>query len=85
MARLSEVEREPGSVEHDFWSRREVLSDGHSRLGESGSPKRVQEVNWCIFVESSSRRGLCVILSEGGTRPGEKSSSKRDNVGKPLS
>ena len=32
------------------------------------------------FVEYSSRQGLCVVLGEGVTRPGERISPKRDNV-----
>jgi len=47
----------------------------------------LSEFSKCIgdfFVEYSSKRGLCVILSEGVTRPGEKSSPKRDNVVRPL-
>ena len=37
-----------------------------------------------VFVEYSSRRGLCVVSSQGVTRPGEKISPKRDNVMRPL-
>ena len=59
-----------------FW----VLSDGHSRPGESDSPKRVFEVQWCCFVETLSRRGLCVVLGKGVTRPGERISPKRDKL-----
>ncbi|QCE03109.1 hypothetical protein DEO72_LG8g1130 [Vigna unguiculata] len=45
-------------------------------VGESDSPKRVFEVQWCCFVETSSRRGLCVVLGKGVTRPGERISPK---------
>jgi len=48
---------------------------------------RLSEFSKCIgdfFVEYSSRRGMCVVLSEGVTRPGERISPKRDNVMMPL-
>ena len=32
------------------------------------------------FVEYSFRRGLCVVLGEGVTRPSERISPKRDDV-----
>ena len=45
-----------------------------ARLSESSKCSRV------IFVATSSRRGLCVVLGEGVTRPGERISPKQDNV-----
>jgi len=47
----------------------------------------LSEFSKCIgvcFVEYSSRRGLCVVLSEGVACPGERISPKRDNVMRPL-
>ena len=44
---------------------------------------RLSEFSKCIddcFVEYSFRRCLCVVLSEGVTRPGERILPKRDNV-----
>jgi len=44
---------------------------------------RLSEFSKCSgdgFVEYSSRRGLCVVLSEGVTRPGERILPKQVNV-----
>ena len=48
---------------------------------------RLSEFSKCsgdVFVEYSSKRGLCVVLSEVVTRPSERISPKRDNVMWPL-
>jgi len=86
VARLSEVATRPRHVESDFSSRREVLvlSDRYFRLGESGSPKRGREVVWCILLSNPCSDEVCVFLSEGRTRSGEKGSLERDNVVQPL-
>jgi len=55
------------------------MGDGHSRIGESGSPKRVLDVCSYMFVEDLSRRGVGVVLGECVARPGERISPKRDD------
>jgi len=56
------------------------LSELRFRSGEEVSPKRDIGINCDVCVETSSRQGLCVVLGEGVTRPGERISPKRDDV-----
>ena len=82
-SRLSEVAMETCTIlsatsrpGEKFW----VLSYEHSRLGKGGSPKQVHKVELMHFSSNPRPGEVCVVLSEGVTRPGERISPKRDNV-----
>jgi len=95
VARLSEMATRSGMLSAIFrlgegvWRfeqtrvslRREGLAQARrSRSGEKVSPKRDIGISCDVFVETSSRRGLCVVLGKGVTRPGERISPKREDL-----
>jgi len=53
------------------------LSDRHSRLGESGSPKRDRKDGAHVERDFSFRRGVYCV-ERVWSRPGETTSPKRD-------